>query len=311
MKLQTQTLLSLFLFCFFSVSIFAQSNDNIFYTSYTISLKHIQSKEIKHLQLRGEEASQFDAAKYISTHIGTYDIQIFGTSFSESGKTNFRFNSKDLPDGLACHRFCEKLIEITKMPLLGVSVDEVEDFSGAYVVRVVEGSAAEQAGILSGDIITYIEDIQIHSACDLKIAISNFAAGDEVEVSYLHQGQERKTYATLAYALSKKVTWAPCCDAVVENLPTHEVPKGYKNLQVFPNPTEDVSYLRFSSDNKGALQIIVSNINGQKVMELYMEDFDGYCERYIDLSGYAAGVYTVSIIQGEHLFTERLVLQKR
>lgn len=54
--------------------------------------------------------------------------------------------------------------------------------SGVYVVQVIEGSAAEQAGIQKGDIITEIDGKEITSMNVLSTTLEYYRAGTEVEI---------------------------------------------------------------------------------------------------------------------------------
>lgn len=67
---------------------------------------------------------------------------------------------------------------------------------GAYVTYVEEGSAAEAAGILPGDVICKIGSIDIASAETLQTALRGFHAGDTVEL-VVFRGEELTFSVTL------------------------------------------------------------------------------------------------------------------
>ena len=54
---------------------------------------------------------------------------------------------------------------------------------GVYVSAVAGGSAAEQAGIKQGDIITAVDNASVTSTEDLKTALSNYGAGDSATIT--------------------------------------------------------------------------------------------------------------------------------
>jgi len=68
---------------------------------------------------------------------------------------------------------------------------------GAQVVEVGQSSAAREAGLENGDIITGIDDRQIASADALIATIRTYRPGDEVEVTYLRDGKSHTTKLTL------------------------------------------------------------------------------------------------------------------
>ena len=56
---------------------------------------------------------------------------------------------------------------------------------GAFVSNVTEGSAAAQAGLVRGDIITAINGEEVSSMAELKEEISYYAAGETVELTVM------------------------------------------------------------------------------------------------------------------------------
>ena len=55
------------------------------------------------------------------------------------------------------------------------------------------GSPAAEAGLRTGDVITKIDDTLITSSDSLVATIRSYRPGDEVEVTYLRDGQEQTT----------------------------------------------------------------------------------------------------------------------
>ena len=62
---------------------------------------------------------------------------------------------------------------------------------GAYVAEVSPGSAADQAGLESGDIITAVDGQQVESSTDLRNLIRQYSAGDSAELTYFRAGESR------------------------------------------------------------------------------------------------------------------------
>lgn len=80
-------------------------------------------------------------------------------------------------------------------PLLGVVTDENE--KGAIVEEVQKETAAEKAGLQKGDIITKVGDQKITSPNSLSEAIRSKKPNDEVDITYLRDGKEKKIKAKL------------------------------------------------------------------------------------------------------------------
>jgi serine protease Do/serine protease DegQ len=72
------------------------------------------------------------------------------------------------------------------------------DAQGALVSQVVEGSAAEKAGIRTGDVITSINGQNVKSNNDLRLAISQLRAGQKVDLGLFRDGKPRQVSATIS-----------------------------------------------------------------------------------------------------------------
>src|SRR5580700_8476200 len=74
----------------------------------------------------------------------------------------------------------------------------VAESSGALVAGVAQGSAAERAGIKTGDIITSINGVAMKDAGELRYAIGLLHVGDKVDIGLLRDGKPRKLTALIA-----------------------------------------------------------------------------------------------------------------
>ena len=102
---------------------------------------------------------------------------------------------------------------VTGRPYLGVSLEELDAAtagiyglpSGPIVVSVEEGSCADKAGIIKGDIILGLGNKSVNSYNDLVSALRNYKAGDSVEVKIYRGGKE----LVLTAVLDEKVIQQP------------------------------------------------------------------------------------------------------
>ncbi|MCZ4409875.1 Do family serine endopeptidase [Cryomorphaceae bacterium 1068] len=84
---------------------------------------------------------------------------------------------------------------------IGVSISNIdpelmmnqglEVSEGAYVRGLLEGGAAEQAGISEGDIIVSVEDFPVKSVTELQEQVGKYRPGDRISVSILRENQKR------------------------------------------------------------------------------------------------------------------------
>lgn len=99
-------------------------------------------------------------------------------------------------------RIIDDLMEygyVTGKPQLGISCQDVtETISqmynmpvGVYITDVSQDSAAEKAGLQSGDIITAVDGRDIETAEELNSQKNTHMAGDTIEVTYIRGGKEK------------------------------------------------------------------------------------------------------------------------
>src|ERR1700729_4169677 len=87
--------------------------------------------------------------------------------------------------------------------LYSVNADIAKEFgltetTGALVAGVAQGSAAERAGIKTGDIITSLNGVTMKSSGELRNAIGMLHVGDKVDLGLLRDGKPRKVTALVA-----------------------------------------------------------------------------------------------------------------
>ncbi len=87
---------------------------------------------------------------------------------------------------------------------LGIGVQDaattstaVQISDGAVVGEITDGSAAEAAGLRSGDVITRVDEQEITSADSLIATVRSYRPGDEVAVTFQRDGEERTARVTL------------------------------------------------------------------------------------------------------------------
>jgi Do/DeqQ family serine protease len=95
-----------------------------------------------------------------------------------------------------------------KRGVLGVNIYDVtpdiakefglSESSGALVAGVAQGSAAEHAGVKTGDIITSVNGVTMKNAAELRNTIGMLRIGDKVEIGLLRDGKPQKVEAVVA-----------------------------------------------------------------------------------------------------------------
>ena len=95
---------------------------------------------------------------------------------------------------------------------LGIVIQDVtEDIAemfnwpvGVYISEAIEGGAAKNAGILNGDIITGINDIEITSTTQLIEKVTSYRAGTEVTVKLMRKQDDEYKEMDIEVTLGRK-----------------------------------------------------------------------------------------------------------
>ena len=91
--------------------------------------------------------------------------------------------------------------------ILGVSIvtvdselaekENLEKLEGVYVASVVENSAAEEADLEKGDVITAINGVSVNTVPELQEQIARQKPGDKISITFDRSGKEKTETATL------------------------------------------------------------------------------------------------------------------
>jgi len=94
-----------------------------------------------------------------------------------------------------------------KRGILGVNIQTVTpdladklgaaDLTGAFVQQVVEGSAADKAGVKAGDVITTVNGQAVHSSAELRNRIGLMRIGESVDLGLVRDGKAKHVTAVV------------------------------------------------------------------------------------------------------------------
>ena len=80
----------------------------------------------------------------------------------------------------------------------------LDNTQGALVSQVLEGSAAEKAGLQAGDVVTAINGRAVKDAAGLRNTIGLLSVGDRVDISLLRDGKPRRVTAVSPNATQQR-----------------------------------------------------------------------------------------------------------
>ncbi|MCC9137195.1 Do family serine endopeptidase [Pontibacter silvestris] len=91
--------------------------------------------------------------------------------------------------------------------LLGARIQEIDaafakekgikTLNGVYLYEITENSAAEEAGLKAGDVVTAINDVNVSKTSQLLEQIARYRPGDKVKVTYIRDGKDKTANVTL------------------------------------------------------------------------------------------------------------------
>jgi serine protease Do len=100
--------------------------------------------------------------------------------------------------------------KVVQRALLGVQIQEVDaklasekklnTLSGVYIQGLSKSSAAAEAGLKAGDIITEINGVAVNTSSQLQEQVARFRPGDKIKVSYMRGEKPSIVTATLRNA---------------------------------------------------------------------------------------------------------------
>jgi S1-C subfamily serine protease len=91
----------------------------------------------------------------------------------------------------------ESAEEFAKTKEAPKNVETLKKYHGVYVRDVMENGAAQEAGILPGDVITEINGKSIRSSSNLSEEIGKSRPGDKVNISVIREGKVKQFSAIL------------------------------------------------------------------------------------------------------------------
>jgi membrane-associated protease RseP (regulator of RpoE activity) len=186
---------------------------------------------------------------------------------------------------------------------------------GAVINDFTPISAAQEVALKKGDAITSINGVAVKNHQELWDEIAKYKAKEMVRVAYTRDGNPLQLVNTTLKACK------PTDESIVVVPPVKEIPKvenpkidlseqrqlKLQNFSTYPNPIQDMVNVQFQGD---AVPTTVSfyDLTGRALFQQSLNNFDGTYNQRFDLSAYAKGIVVVRILQGEKVYSQRLVV---
>lgn len=204
------------------------------------------------------------------------------------------------------------------------------------VLKVVEDTPAKEADMRAGDMLKKIDGIELQYGADVRKALSGKKPGDKVVFTLERDGKE--ITKELILTERKGMDWAGTIDfdrnvinsnnssysIIVRTYSLSEDERkivgkalnmdDYKgnnfseiDLNVYPNPGNGDYRVDFKLPEEGDVEIQVFDNSGKQVYQLLLEDFSGEYSGNINISDQPAGIYFLTIKQGDKVHSEKLI----
>jgi membrane-associated protease RseP (regulator of RpoE activity) len=240
----------------------------------TAGIISAKSRDLNDMDGKNQSFIQTDAAVNVGNSGGALvntDGELIGINTAISSITGgFVGYSFAVPSNIVRKVF-EDLIEYGNVQkgLLGVAGSalntvlaekfEVDETQGFLIGEVIEGMGASQAGLKKGDIIKKVDGVKINTFSDLTGYLSTKRPGEEVEVYFNREGNNKKITVAL-----KKTNTTQFLGMSVKNL--NQEQKEYFDLDqgVIIDELNNRRLLRYGIDE----EFIILEINNKKIEDV-------------------------------------------
>jgi membrane-associated protease RseP (regulator of RpoE activity) len=187
-----------------------------------------------------------------------------------------------------------------------------EGKKGASISDFTELSAAKEAKMTVGDVITSVNGVSVKSHQDVWDEIAKYKPKQIVTVAYLRGNEPMRINATLKSCKPKEesVIVVPKTQEELGNINVNPNASKALKLETFsasPNPTQDMVNISFRGE---AVPTSVSlyDLSGKVLFQQTLNDFNGDYNQRFDLNAYTKGVVVVQVLQGEKVFAKQIVV---
>ena len=233
-------------------------------------------------------------------------------------------------------------MEMRKVAFLGVQGYTINaDSDGPKSVRitkVIEGEAAEKAGLKNEDILVSIDGESITTYPQLIKVIRSKTPGDAIEVKVIRDGTIKQMKVTLGekelpdWSSFQHMNHWKDFDGL-ENVEVRVVRRGHSisetdrkliekatgvepsdnhtfddvEVQIFPNPADDVISYKITLEEGGKLDMMLMDSSGKVLENKTLSDKSGSYEGDISLDDKPEGSYLLIFKRGDKMLTEKVV----
>jgi len=257
------------------------------------------------------EARSFDVAEFIQAHQEEGRTLIRGYFNSDLMIDQVKFDSNDLEEETEGSDLCQT-IETTLKPIIGVQVSQTDDLAGVHVDRVIDQSASAELGVQETNLIMEFNGYELVSPCDLKLEVKACEVGQEVSIAIEKNGRLVEDKITVGAKVHNLISYKYCPQSNIGNPNIDLASSNFNvNLEAYPNPTSDISYLNFTSDSDSPVSFYVLDIYGKTIHQETFQKFNGSLRAEYNFVGAASGTYLMAIKQNDEVYKKKVVYSEK
>jgi predicted metalloprotease with PDZ domain len=198
-----------------------------------------------------------------------------------------------------------------KVACLGVLSNSFNKEGGAKITEFMEVSAAVEAKMQVGDVITGINGIGVKNFDALWQEIAKYQPKEKVSVQYTRNGEPLRLYATLKACNPKSESTITLSeaqkDAAKININAEQRQLSLENFGASPNPIRNVVNIQFEAEAVPTT-VALYDATGKTLYQQTFNDFSGSYSQCFDVSAYAKGFVVVQITQEGKTFSKKLII---
>jgi len=219
---------------------------------------------------------------------------------------------------ISCNSFCDGSIDLTITG--GVSPYTV-DWFGVNPAFLCEGSVSYE--IVDAIGCYFVENFQINSPDSVELNISQLgmqlegiASGGVGPYSYewfndfgplVNSQTVNITSNGSYYCIAIDVNHCQSDTVEYYYLETSIENLGVANLNIYPNPTDNILNIEFDSVNENDISLFFIDVLGQKICIEMIEKFKGNYNYKFDLQSFPHGVYILELRSGSEVYNKKII----
>lgn len=202
-----------------------------------------------------------------------------------------------------CNKTCEINEEKGEGVFLGVRIQDMKnDRDGIFIVKVIEGTAAERMGIERADIVLDINGTPMTAVKQMQDYVKSKHEGYAIEVNLIRRGKQTTLKGEFGFETVEVVTTTICCDENIGQLQVND-------FKIYPNPSKGIFNVSFDVEQPEPVNMRIIDLSGRVVFQQEFGSGQHAVNQQVNIErGRAAGEHVILIEQGGKVYRDKVVV---